>query len=77
MMEEFLLLLTALVMFVAPPVFFVICVVNSIIHTRKYKRGEENKTAAVTYGCIAAGAFSYLVVETLLIIWFAEGIAHM
>ena len=76
-MEEFLLLLTALVMFVAPPVFFVICVVNSIIHTRKYKRGEENKTAAVTYGCIAAGAFSYLVVETLLIIWFAEGIAHM
>ena len=76
-MEELLLLLTALVMFVAPPVFFVICVVNSIIHTRKYKRGEENKTAAVTYGCIAAGAFSYLVVETLLIIWFAEGISHM
>lgn len=76
-MEEFLLLLTALVMFVAPPVFFVICVVNSIIHTRKYKRGEENKTPAVTYGCIAAGAFSYLVVETLLIIWFAEGISHM
>lgn len=76
-MEELLLLVTALVLFVAPPVFFVICVVNSIIHTRKYKRGEENKTAAVTYGCIAAGAFSYLVVETLLIIWFAEGIAHM
>jgi len=76
-MEEFLLLLTALVMFVAPPVFFVICVVNSIIHTRKYKRGEENKTPAVTYGCIAAGAFSYLVVEILLIIWFAEGISHM
>ena len=76
-MEEFLLLLTALVMFVAPPVFLVICVVNSIIHTRKYKRGEENKTPAVTYGCIAAGAFSYLVVEILLIIWFAEGISHM
>ena len=76
-MEEFLLLVTALVLFVAPPVFFVICVVNSIIHTRKYKRGEENKTPAVTYGCIAAGAFSYLVVEILLIIWFAEGISHM
>ena len=76
-MEEFLLLLTALVMFVAQPVFFFTCMDNSIIHTRKYKRGEENKTPAVTYGCIAAGAFSYLVVETLLIIWFAEGIAHM
>ncbi len=76
-MEEFLLFVVLLVMFVAPPVFFVICVVNSIIHTRKYKRGEENKTAAVTYGTIAGGAFSYLVVETLLIIWFAEGIAHM
>ncbi|MBR4556813.1 MAG: hypothetical protein IKO15_04950 [Clostridiales bacterium] len=76
-MEEFLLFVVLLVMFVAPPVFFVICVVNSIIHTRKYKRGEENKTAAVTYGAIAGGAFSYLVVETLLIIWFAEGIAHM
>ena len=76
-MEELLLLVTALVLFVAPPVFFVICVVNSIIHTRKYKRGEENKTPAVTYGCIAAGAFSYLVVEILLIIWFAEGISHM
>ena len=76
-MEEFLLLVVLLVMFVAPPVFFVICLVNSIIHTRKYKRGEENKTAAVTYGFIAGGAFSYLVVETLLIIWFAEGIAHM
>ena len=76
-MDEFLLLVVALVMFVAPPVFFVICLINSIIHTRKYKRGEENKTAAVTYGLIAGGAFLYLVVETLLIIWFAEGIAHM
>ncbi len=76
-MDEFLLFVVLIVMFVAPPVFFVICVVNSIIHTRKYKRGEENKTAAVVYGAIAGGAFSYLVVETLLIIWFAEGIAHM
>ena len=76
-MDEFLLLVVLLVMFIAPPVFFVICLVNSIIHARKYKRGEENKTAAVTYGVIAGAAFSYLIVETLLIIWFAEGIAHM
>lgn len=76
-MEEFLLFVMLLVLFVAPPVFFVICVVKSIIHTRKYKRGEENRTTAVTYGAISAAAFSYLVVETLLIIWFAEGIAHM
>lgn len=76
-MSEFLLLVVSIVMFVAPPVFFVICVVNSIIHARKYKKGEENKTAAVTYGTIAGGAFSYLVAEALLIIWFAEGISHM
>ena len=60
-MEELILLVIALVMFVAPPVFFVVCLVNTIIHARKYKKGEENKT----------------VVEALLIIWFAEGIAHM
>lgn len=76
-MEELLLLVMMLVLFIAPPVFFVICLVKSIIHTRKYKRGEENRTAAVTYGVISAAAFSYLVVEALLIIWFAEGIAHM
>ena len=76
-MDEFLLFVMLLVFFIAPPVFFVICLVNSIIHTRKYKRGGENKTAAVTYGFIAGGAFLYLVVEALLIIWFAEGIAHM
>ena len=44
---------------------------------RKYKKGEENKTAAMTYGIISGCAFSYLVVEALLIIWFAEGISHM
>ena len=76
-MEEFLLFVVTLVMFVAPPVFFVICLVNSIIHARKYKKGEEKKTAAVTYGVIAGAAFSYLVAEILLIIWFAEGISHM
>ena len=76
-MEEFLLLVVTLVMFVAPPVFFVICLVNSIIHIRKYKKGEEKKTAAVTYAVIACTAFSYLIVEALLIIWFAEGISHM
>ena len=76
-MEEFLLLAVFLVMFVAPPVLFVVCVVNSIIHARKYKKGEENKTAAVTYAAVAGGAFSYLIAEALLIIWFAEGISHM
>ena len=76
-MEEFLLLVVTLVMFVAPPVFFVICLVNSIIHARTYKKGEEKKPAAVTYGVIAGAAFSYLIVEALLIIWFAEGISHM
>ncbi len=47
------------------------------VHARKYKKGEEKKTAAVTYGVIAGAAFSYLIVEALLIIWFAEGISHM
>lgn len=76
-MMEFLLLVIGIVMFAAPPVFFVVCLVNAIIHARKYKKGEENKTAAMTYGIISGCAFSYLVVEALLIIWFAEGITHM
>lgn len=76
-MEELILLVIALVMFAAPPLFFVICLVNTVIHARKYKKGEENKTAAMTYGIISGAALSYLVVEALLIIWFAEGIAHM
>ena len=76
-MDAFLLLVVTLVMFVAPPVFFVICLVNSIIHARKYKKGVENKTQALTYGIISGAAFSYLVAEVLLIIWFAEGISHM
>ena len=76
-MMEFPLLIIGIVMFVAPPVFFVVCLVNLIIHTRKYKKGEESKTAAVTYGIISGAAFSYIVVEALLIIWFAEGISHM
>ncbi len=74
---EFLLLVIFIVMFAAPPVFFIICLVNTIIHARKYKKGEENKTTALTYGIISGAAFSYLVVEALLVIWFAEGIAHM
>ena len=37
----------------------------------------KKKTAAVNYGVIAGAAFSYLIVEALLIIWFAEGISHM
>ena len=76
-MDEFLLLVVLIVLFVAAAVFFVVCLVNSIRHTRKYKKGEEKKTAAVTYGIISGAAFSYLVVEALLIIWFAEGISHM
>ena len=74
---EFLLLVIFIVMFAAPPVFFIICLVNTIIHARKYKKGEENKTTAMTYGIISGAAFSYLVVEALLVIWFAEGISHM
>ena len=74
---EFLLLVIFIVMFAAPPVFFVMCLVNTIIHIRKYKKGEENKTVAMTYGIISGAVFSYLVVEALLVIWFAEGIAHM
>lgn len=74
---EFLLLVIFIVMFAAPPVFFIICLVNTIIHARKYKKGEENKTTALTYGIISGAAFSYLVVEALLVIWFAEGISHM
>lgn len=74
---EFLLLVIFIVMFAAPPVFFIICLVNTIIHARKYKKGEENKTTALTYGIISGAVFSYLVVEALLVIWFAEGISHM
>ena len=74
---EFLLLVIFIVMFAAPPVFFVMCLVNTIIHIRKYKKGEEKKTVAMTYGIISGAVFSYLVVEALLVIWFAEGIAHM
>ena len=76
-MEELILLVIALVMFVAPPVFFVVCLVNTIIHTCKYKKGEESKTRAATFGIVSGALFSYLIVETLLVIWFAEGIAHM
>lgn len=74
---EFLLLVIFIVMFAAPPVFFIICLVNTIIHARKYKKGEENKTTALTYGIISGAVFSYLVAEALLVIWFAEGISHM
>ena len=61
---EFLLLVIGIVMFAAPPVFFVICLVNTVIHARKYKKGEENKTAAMTYGIISGAALSYLVVHS-------------
>jgi uncharacterized membrane protein len=54
---EFLLLVIFIVMFAAPPVFFVMCLVNTIIHTRKYKKGEENKTVAMTYGIISGAVF--------------------
>ena len=54
---EFLLLVIFIVMFAAPPVFFIICLVNTIIHARKYKKGEENKTTALTYGIISGAVF--------------------
>ena len=76
-MMEFLLLVIGIVMFAAPPVFFVVCLVNTIIHACKYKKGEEGKTRAATFGIVTGVLFAYLIVETLLVIWFAEGIAHM
>ena len=74
---EYFIFLIILAMLVLPPVAFVICLVKSIIHTRKYKKGEEGKTRAAAFGIVSGALFAYLIVETLLIIWFAEGIAHM
>jgi len=76
-MMEYLIFLIILAMLVLPPVAFVICLVKSIIHTHKYKKGEEGKTRAATFGIVTGVLFAYLIVETLLVIWFAEGIAHM
>ena len=76
-MMEYLIFLIILAMLVLPPVAFVVCLVKTIIHARKYKKGEESKTRAATFGIVSGALFSYLIVETLLVIWFAEGIAHM
>ena len=74
---EYLIFLIILAMLVLPPVAFVVCLVKTIIHARKYKKGEESRTRAVAFGIVSGALFAYLIVEALLVIWFAEGIAHM
>jgi hypothetical protein len=71
---EYLILMA---MFLAPPVAFIFCLINAIRHIIKYKKGEEGKTKAVVYSIVTGAAFTYLIAEALLVIWLAEGIAHM
>lgn len=60
---------------IAPPVIFVVFLINALIHIRKYKKGAEGK--AVAYSIVSGVALVYTVSEVLLLIWFAAGIAHM
>ena len=71
---EYLLLMA---MFLAPPIAFVFCLINAIRHIIKFKKNQEGKTKAVVYSIISGAVFIYLIAEALLIIWFAQGIAHM
>lgn len=71
---EYLLLMA---MFLAPPIAFVFCLINAIRHIIKFKKNQEGKTKAVVYSIITGAVFVYLIAEALLIIWFAQGIAHM
>lgn len=71
---EYLLLMA---MFLAPPIAFVFCLINAIRHIIKFKKNQEGKTKAVVYSIITGAVFIYLIAEVLLIIWFAQGIAHM
>ena len=71
---EYLLLMA---MFLAPPIAFVFCLINAIRHIIKFKKNQEGKTKAVVYSIITGSVFIYLIAEALLIIWFAQGIAHM
>ena len=64
-------------MFLAPPIAFVFCLINAIRHIIKFKKNQEGKTKAVVYSIITGAVFIYLIAEALLIIWFAQGIAHM
>lgn len=71
---EYLLLMA---MFLAPPIAFVFCLINAIRHIIKFKKNQEGKTKAIVYSIITGAVFIYLIAEALLIIWFAQGIAHM
>ena len=71
---EYLLLMA---MVLAPPIAFVFCLINAIRHIIKFKKNQEGKTKAVVYSIITGAVFIYLIAEALLIIWFAQGIAHM
>ena len=71
---EYLLLMA---MFLAPPIAFVFCLINAIRHIIKFKKNQEGRTKAVVYSIITGAVFIYLIAEALLIIWFAQGIAHM
>ena len=71
---EYLLLMA---MFLAPPIAFVFCLINAIRHIIKFKKNQAGKTKAVVYSIITGAVFIYLIAEALLIIWFAQGIAHM
>ncbi len=71
---EYLLLMA---MFLAPPIAFVFCLINAIRHIIKFKKNQEGKTKAVVYSIITGAVFIHLIAEALLIIWFAQGIAHM
>lgn len=76
-MFDILMYLISGVSSIAPPVIFVVFLINALIHIRKYKKGTEGKGKAVAYSIVSGVALVYTVSEVLLLIWFAAGIAHM
>ena len=69
--------LVSIAMFLAPPVVLVFCLIKAVIHFVKFKKNKEGKTKALVFGIVSGAAFTYVLAEALLVVWFAEGIAHM
>ena len=76
-MFDNLMYLISGVSIIAPPVIFVVFLINALIHIHKYKKGAEGKGKAVAYSIVSGVALVYTVSEVLLLIWFVAGIAHM
>jgi hypothetical protein len=72
-----ILLLFFYFMAIGIPVAFIVLLVMTLVQIPKVKRKERKPTKLIVYGILSSVFLFELVIEILLIVYLAMGLAHM